>query len=119
LGQPVRPDGVACWYGSDAEWGEVFPARAVPYGNWDQLKTDGDRVFSLSPVYEPFYFGATKSLFLVPFGKTEQGLFEFKRQGLRHYYREVANGNLVTVFSDEPPTMKDGAVPLYAEYIRD
>ena len=119
MDQPIRPDGVACWHNSESEWGDVFPARIVPYVHWKGLKAVGDRVLSLNPIYEPFYVGKTRSLYLVPFGKTEQGLFEFKRQGLRHYYREVAEGRLVTVFSDEPPTMNDGAVPLYAEYIRD
>jgi len=116
--QPIRLDGVACWHDSQAEWpGKVFPARIAPlHRRWKELRNIGDCALSANPLYEPLYSGKTRSVFFAPFG---MAILEFENQGLRHYYRTVANGNLVTVFSDEPPTMNDGAVPLYAEYIRD
>ena len=117
LNQPIRLDGIACWINSDAEWGDVFPARIVPYGQWEELKNVGDSAVSLNPVYEPLYIGKTRSLFLVPFGKTEKGLLEFKQKGLRHYYRTVDEGRLVTVFSSELPTMNNGAALMHSEFI--
>jgi len=120
MDQPISPNGMACWHGSDAEWpGDVFPARIVPYGHWRELKSVGDRALSVLPVYEPMYSGKTKSVFLVPYGESiHTGILEFSRKGLRYYYRRVEEGYLVTVFSDEIPTMEGGAAFRYSESVR-
>jgi len=123
IDQPIRGNGVACWHGSDgsdAEWpGGVLPARIVPYGHWKEMKNVGDCAISLNPVYEPLYTNKTRSVFLVPYGESiHTGILEFNRQGLRYYYRKVDEGYLVTVFSDEIPTMEGGAAFRYSEYVR-
>ena len=100
--QPVRRDGIACFWNRDREWGEVFPARIIPLHS-DLGLHDGQSgkfVSGHAPVYEPEFFHNYRHVFFVGHGKD----FYARQQSLRNrfprnYSLDVDDGVIVHVFS--------------------
>jgi len=119
---PVRPDGIACWWGNDREWGEVFPARLVPM-HYDLRLDDGRSghcVYGHDPVYEPEFFGCFRHTFFVKHGKDFHSHCQSIRDAHpRNYQIGAENGVIIVAFSpSDEPQIIDGTQFCFSQYLK-
>jgi hypothetical protein len=112
----LATDGRALYSPEGKEWGNVFPARAVPLTN--DLGINAVRQYRSighMPVYEPLYLGMARSAVLVQFGPDFHFKLRQTTKDRRHYHTEVDGGYLVHIFDNAPLTDLEGF--LYSQYI--
>jgi hypothetical protein len=122
---PIK-DGYAVYWDSDSRWGDVFDARIVPW-HYDVSAKNGCRFRDChAPIFDEVWSepGCYRHLILIdrPYAKIYNLV---KKLFPRCYYREVAQGWLVTIFGDyddvteEKVNAIDGAKYLYSESLKD
>lgn len=118
---PFNPeDGKGRYWGSETEWGNVFPARIVPLHSDLPAKELGDSVYGHHPVYEPLFFGSYRHHALLPYG-ANFGIRQCTHKIERHYWREVNGGKMIVFFSEVEPgnlQLPEGFQYLFSEYLR-
>jgi hypothetical protein len=118
---PVK-NGYAVYWNSDSKWGDVFDARIVPW-HGDVAPLDGTNFRDChAPVFDETWSDRGCHRVLALIDRKHRNAFEsIKEQFLRCYEREVAEGNLVTIFGDWEEVSEDkinaiaGAKYLYSE----
>lgn len=100
-----RSRGTITYWNTDADWGDVFPARIVPCHSQlicAQTREVGGVVYGHYPVYEPDFLGCLRHVYRVnPGGASKrQGYSVLRELFPRNYRLEVANGvEIVHCFS--------------------
>jgi hypothetical protein len=110
----LAADGSGTYY-SGEEWGEVFPARVVPYHHGD-LNIADDRSHGIDhlPIYEPLYLGMCRSVIAVYFGKNYSRRLHEVMRDRRCYTVKALDCELVHIFDEEPLNGMEGF--LYSQY---
>jgi hypothetical protein len=114
----IRATGKACYWGSDKEWGKVFPARLVPMSSDLCPDKTGRSIFAHHPVYEPLFLGCYRHHAIARYGPKHK--LRFNHGFERYYWRDVEGGSLLVFFSDkeaEDIQLPDGLQYLYSEFI--
>ena len=112
----LAADGSAVYH-SGEEWGEVFPARVVPYHSDLNISREGQyRAIGHMPIYEPLYLNMTRSVVKVPFGKYFSHRLNVVTRDRRCYTVKADDCELVHIFDEEPLEDMDGFV--YSQYIK-
>ena len=95
---PHKADGKLCYWNSDRDWGDVFPARVVPLHLLPQApKKLGETIAANFPLHEPLFAGAMRHVFFVPYGLSHAP--HRISQVLPYSYQvDVDNGTLVHAF---------------------
>lgn len=119
-----RKEGWNCWWGSDKEWGEVFPARLIPNHYRLELTEVGQSVIGHKPVYEPLFLYQTRYVYLVERRRTPVDSYKSKHTVMkaypRNYYVECDQGWLFNCFAEDKQEIKNEGIKfLYSEYLKD
>lgn len=84
------------YWNSDADWGEVFPARIVPTTSFLQVKRH-QTVFGDKPIYEPLFSTALRLVFFASYPLLKVSAV-IRRVLPYSYSLEVEGGNLYHCF---------------------
>lgn len=116
---PLRQDGKCCYWGSDREWGEVFPARIVPLFSEFNLGEVGESTTCHAPIYAPEFTESYRHVYFVPYGTSfAKASSRIRRLSPRHYSLEVEDGDLYHTFSPENVAVEiDGVRYCYGQHL--
>lgn len=113
----LAADGSGTYY-SGEEWGEVFPARVVPYHHGDlNIDAEGQyRAIGHMPIYEPLYLNMIRSVIAIPLGKDYSKRLHALMRDRRCYTVKALDCELIHIFDEEPLEQIEGF--LYSQYIK-
>jgi hypothetical protein len=113
---PLLTDGSAVYnLDSKTEWGEVFPARVVPWTVYLTFKGRQSHIWGDRPIYEPFFQRQTRSVLFIPYGPDVYKRRSAATRNRRYYKLEVDGGYLVHIFAEDALSEESGF--LYSKYI--
>lgn len=117
-----KQTGKCCYWNSESDWGEVFPARIMPiHGDFvgNAVEKNGDSFVGDLPLFEQNYLQCFRHVLKVDL--RTQARSKVSKIYPYNYIQEIYNGYLLHVFApDEKWTMDiDGLTLLYSEYLDD
>lgn len=120
---PIRKDGLMCYWDSDTPWGNVFPARILPWHPYYAPKDDQRFRSFECPVFEPQWKG-DRVYVAVDWQKGIGNVRAALRKaldGIPHYQNRANEAELYVCFTDDyrlKDRMPEGARFLYSEELR-